>query len=196
MQVPSWGVCPRVVLSLRLRVGTVGAGTSLLPGGRGLVSDADSWQKEEFSRAYVLAVATQAGYTLGGWNVDKDGVDVTLRRKALMVDIQLKCTKSPRTTINGFSFDLDVRTYERLRDPERSAPAYLVLLIVPPVLDSWLLHEPERLIVASHAYWSRFRPDLGPASGQSVAISLARHNVLDAAAMADMFRVSGELVSR
>jgi hypothetical protein len=57
--------------------------------------EAESWQKEQFSNAFILAVATKGGYTLSDWNVDKDGVDATIRKGALMVDIQLKCTQNP-----------------------------------------------------------------------------------------------------
>ena len=45
--------------------------------------------KEQISKAYVLPVATKAGATIGERNVDKDGVDVTLRRRQLIVDLQL-----------------------------------------------------------------------------------------------------------
>jgi hypothetical protein len=38
----------------------------------------------------MLAIATKGGHTLCDWNVDKDGVDVTIRSKALIVEIDLK----------------------------------------------------------------------------------------------------------
>ncbi|WP_226961805.1 MULTISPECIES: DUF4365 domain-containing protein [Streptomyces] len=71
-----------------------------------MAAEATSWQKEQVSRAFVHALATQGGYTICDWNVDKDGVDVTLRSRGLMVDIQLKCTQSPRTLRSGYSYDL------------------------------------------------------------------------------------------
>lgn len=80
----------------------------------------------------------EGGATIGEWNVDKDGVDVTLRRRQLMVDLQLKCTGSARTAAGDYSFDLDVPTFAKLTDPDRSAPAYLCLLVVPKALQAWL----------------------------------------------------------
>jgi hypothetical protein len=105
-----------------------------------------NWQKEQFSRAYLLAVATKGGYTLATWNVDKDGVDATVRCGALMVDLQLKCTQVPRKTGNEYAYDLDVSTYNKLRDPDRSAPGYLALVVVPEDLEEWVAHEPDRLL--------------------------------------------------
>ena len=45
--------------------------------------EAASWQKKQFSRAYLHALAAREGLPVGSWNVDKDGVDATSRRGAL-----------------------------------------------------------------------------------------------------------------
>jgi len=150
----------------------------------------DSWQKEQFSQSYVLAVAAHAKTTINNWNVDKDGVDLTLRRRGIMVDVQLKCTGSPRVVQDDFVFDLDVPTYDKLRDPDRSAPAYLSLLIVPKDLQDWLCHEPEQLLVRCHGYWASMvnRPE--PQGSATVADRLPRAQRLDSAALDMMFEES------
>ncbi|MBL1102657.1 DUF4365 domain-containing protein [Streptomyces coffeae] len=149
--------------------------------------DATSWQKEQVSRAYVHALATQGGYTICDWNVDKDGVDVTLRSRGLMVDIQLKCTQSPRAFRGGYSFDLDVETYDKLRDPERSAPGHLALLIVPPDIGRWVTHQPEAIVLTCHGYWASLQ-GMGEASGSvTTAIHLPEHQPLTVKAMSTMF---------
>ncbi|MEU1462319.1 DUF4365 domain-containing protein [Streptomyces sp. NPDC005727] len=119
-------------------------------GGVRVAGGATSWQKEQIGRAYVHAIASQGGYTVGDWNVDKDGVDVTLRDRGLMVDIQLKCTESPRTVRGGYSFDLDIETYNKLRSTERSAPGHLVLLVVPPNLELWVTQHQDSVVLACH----------------------------------------------
>ncbi|MFE3626092.1 DUF4365 domain-containing protein [Streptomyces goshikiensis] len=152
-----------------------------------MASEVTSWQKEQVSRAYVHALATQGGYTICDWNVDKDGVDVTLRSRGLMVDIQLKCTQSPRVVRSGYSFDLDVETYDKLRDPERSAPGHLALLIVPPDIGRWVIHQPDSIVLSCHGYWASLY-GLGKATGtSSTAISLPEHQELTAKAMGSMF---------
>ncbi|MFI6321611.1 DUF4365 domain-containing protein [Nonomuraea sp. NPDC050556] len=154
------------------------------------MSIAASWQKEQFSKAYMLAVASQGGYTIGEWNVDKDGVDVTLRSGGLMVDLQLKCTQRPRTTSDDYVFDLDVPTYNKLRDPYRSAPGYMALVVVPPILDEWLLHEPERLLLSCHAYWAKLQDEPPPTSSATTSIRLPRCQSLTASSIEIMFEVA------
>ncbi|WP_244190684.1 DUF4365 domain-containing protein [Streptomyces caeruleatus] len=140
-----------------------------------MAAEATSWQKEQVSRAYVHALATQGGYTICDWNVDKDGVDVTLRSRGLMVDIQLKCTQNPRTIRSGYSFDLDIETYDKLRDPERSAPGHLALLIVPPDIGRWVIHQPDSIVLACHGYWSSLYGMGHAPGGSTTAIHLPEH---------------------
>jgi hypothetical protein len=151
-----------------------------------------SWQKEQISKAYVLAVATKAGVTIGEWNVDKDGVDVTLRRRQLMVDLQLKCTGSARTSGGDYAFDLDVPTFAKLTYQDRSAPAYLCLLIVPKTLQAWLHHQPEALLLRCHGYWARMSTSSSnaPPDTGATAIRLPRTNRLDSEALEHMFEES------
>ncbi|MET9221313.1 DUF4365 domain-containing protein [Streptomyces sp. NPDC003300] len=149
--------------------------------------EATSWQKEQVSRAYVHALAAQGGYTICDWNVDKDGVDVTLRSRGLMVDIQLKCTQNPRTVRGGYSFDLDIETYDKLRDPERSAPGHLALLIVPPDIGRWVTHQSESIVLSCHGYWASLQ-DLGTARGTvSTVVRLPDFQQLTVKAMGSMF---------
>ncbi|WP_433235026.1 DUF4365 domain-containing protein [Actinomadura nitritigenes] len=152
--------------------------------------EAASWQKEHFSKAYVLAIATRGGYTIGSWNQDKDGVDVTLRDRGLMVDLQLKCTQNPRTAGDHFVYDLDVATYDKLRDPERCAPGYMVLVIVPAKLDEWLLHEPTRVLMACHGYWAKLQDEPPPSGKVTTAVHLPRTQPLTSKSLEHMFQVS------
>lgn len=162
----------------------------------GFVSTAESWQKEQLSVAYIHAIATRAGYTVGVWNVDKDGVDVTLRSRGLMVDLQLKCTCSPIENNRGYSYPLDTKTYDKLRDPDRSAPGYLALMIAPPNVDHWILHDPKQLMLACHGYWARIQDRQDVATGDTKSITLPAGNVLDAAAMGNMFVDARQLIRR
>jgi hypothetical protein len=155
-----------------------------------------NWQKEQFSRAYLLAVATKGGYTLATWNVDKDGVDATIRDGALMVDLQLKCTQSPRMANADYSYDLDVATYDKLRDPNRSAPGYLALIIVPADLTNWVAHEPDRVLLSCQGYWSKLQDQPAPASTSTTTIRMPREQVLDVSALKRMFEMSLEMVRR
>ncbi|MFD9773756.1 DUF4365 domain-containing protein [[Kitasatospora] papulosa] len=163
---------------------------ALLHGGGTRVGDAASWQKERASYAHLLWVATQAGYKIGDWTVDMDGVDATLRSGGVMVDLQLKCTQKPRVVDGNYVYDLDVATYNKLRDPLRSAPGYLALMVVDPDLDKWLVHEPESLGVACHAYWAQLQDQPAPRGNSRTAIHLPRTQMLDKFALDEMFEFS------
>ncbi|MCX4646998.1 MULTISPECIES: DUF4365 domain-containing protein [unclassified Streptomyces] len=152
-----------------------------------MAGEATSWQKEQISRAYVHALASQGGYTIGEWNVDKDGVDVTLRDSGLMVDFQLKCTQSPRSIRGGYSFDLDIETYDKLRSTERSAPGHLVLLVVPPNLDLWVTHHVDSLVLACHGYWACLHGREEADNRTTTAIKLPEEQQLTVKSMRSMF---------
>jgi len=160
------------------------------------VPEAASWQKEQFSLAFVHAVATRAGCTIADWKVDKDGVDVTLRQGGRMVDLQMKCTCVPRVTQAGYSFPLDTKTYDKLRDAERSAPGYLGLVIAPENIEDWIDHRPEEILMACHGYWAKIQDRSDPAVGDTKSITLSSDNVLDAAAIRDMLDFSLEMIRR
>lgn len=158
--------------------------------------EAESWQKEQFSLAYVHAVATRAGCTIASWKVDKDGVDVTLRQGGRMVDLQMKCTCAPRVTRSGYSFPLDTKTYDKLRDTERSAPGYLGLVIAPENIDDWIDHRPEEILMACHGYWAKIQDREDPAAGDTKSITLSPADVLNAGAIQEMFAFSLEMILR
>ncbi|WP_258543885.1 DUF4365 domain-containing protein [Streptomyces ipomoeae] len=163
-------------------------------GGVRVAGGATSWQKEQISRAYVHAIASQGGYTVGDWNVDKDGVDVTLRDRGLMVDIQLKCTESPRTVRGGYSFDLDIETYNKLRSTERSAPGHLVLLVVPPNLELWVTQHQDSVVLACHGYWACLHGREAANSSATTAISLPQEQQLTAKSMRSMFDMARSIL--
>ncbi|MFG2899426.1 DUF4365 domain-containing protein [Streptomyces zaomyceticus] len=163
-------------------------------GGGRVAGEATSWQKEQISRAYVHALASQGGYTVGEWNVDKDGVDVTLRDRGLMVDFQLKCTQSPRVIRGGYSFDLDVETYNKLRSTERSAPGHLVLLVVPPNLELWVTQHSDSVVLACHGYWACLHGRDSATSQATTAISLPEEQQLSVKSMRGMFDMARRMV--
>ncbi|MET9669750.1 DUF4365 domain-containing protein [Streptomyces sp. NPDC006475] len=109
---------------------------------------ADSWQQEQVSLAYVAALATRGGYTLGKWDVDKDGVDLSVKRSdGLTFELQMKCTYSPTVTARGaaYSYDLDMPTYDKLRAATRTSVGFLGLVIVPREIEEWMVHDEREL---------------------------------------------------
>lgn len=97
-----------------------------------------SARKEHFSIAYVQALAYTAGYSVQVIQVDAFGVDLELRDRAMRVDVQMKCMAEDTTPKPRISYDLDVRTYNLLCDPDRIVPAYLFIVEVPGDQSAWI----------------------------------------------------------
>ena len=85
-------------------------------------------------------------------------MDATVRRLGRMFDVQLKCTQEPRKLSEAYSYDLDVETYDKLRDPDRSAPGYLFVMIVPKDISEWIhLHPEDYMLLRCTAYYARIQ---------------------------------------
>ncbi|RBJ10047.1 DUF4365 domain-containing protein [Micromonospora provocatoris] len=144
---------------------------------------AETWQKEQISCAYLHAIAARQGLTVASWNVDKDGVDATVRRHGPQVDIQLKCTQSARRVRDGHAFDLDVATYNKLRRPDNTAPGYLAVVIVPADLEQWIMHDEEQLLLRCKAFYACIQDSPEADGSATVAIFLPPENRLDGSAL-------------
>lgn len=88
---------------------------------------------EEFSRAYVLAVAAAAGFAFQLRSQDQDSIDLTLladsgRRPSL--DIQLKSTGTKLPAGATFPFELSRKNYDDLR-AVTITPRILVVVALP-----------------------------------------------------------------
>jgi hypothetical protein len=95
-----------------------------------------------------------------------------------------------RTLNDGYAYDLDIKTYDKLKDPERSAPAYLVLVVVPAKLEAWIKHYTEEMLLSCHAYWAAFDAKISRPNKTSTAIRLPRDQRLTVSSLEVMFEVS------
>ena len=142
---------------------------------------------EQFSRAYVTAVATGAGCGVTRIEPDIDSLDLELRRRDIgtpvrspQVDVQLKATYTDNLHPTSLSYALDKRTYDNLRDPNRGVPCILVVVRIPPRLEDWTHHDEDRLLIRRCGYWVSLRgmPNL-PDGQQTRTISIPRTQVFD-----------------
>ena len=150
-----------------------------------------SAQKEQFSLAYVHAVASVAGFNLGHFQVDDDSVDITLKApgeiagiRHLHLNVQLKCTQNLTGDDEHWSFRLKRKNYEDLRREDVHVPAILVVLHVPRDVDQWLVPGDDDMTLSRRAYWLSLsgRAPLPP-DQQSVTVHVPRQNVFDVAGL-------------
>lgn len=77
-------------------------------------------QQEQFSKAYVQAVAAVAGFTHYKPEVDDDSIDAGLAARRLKlstaprIEMQLKCTGGEKLAGSELVFDLSVKNYNDL----------------------------------------------------------------------------------
>ena len=138
-------------------------------------------KKELFSRAYVQALAAQAGFRTAIPDVDDDSIDVIIRGKDYtspirnpQIDVQLKCTATDAGTSELFHFPLPAKNYNELRGSNVACPRYLFVMIIPPNCDTWIRHTPSFVILRHYAYWISLRSVRGTANHSSVTLHIPR----------------------
>ena len=110
-------------------------------------------RKEQFSIAYVRAVAAAAGVKVDRPEVDDDSIDVRFSANSIagslvppLVEAQLKCTAKHAPKGGTLAFPLDVKNYEDLRG-RRYVPRYLIVLVVPDDPADWLAQSAKQLVL-------------------------------------------------
>ena len=120
-------------------------------------------RQEALSRAYVRAIAAQAGVICGDIMQDY-GIDMFLRGlerqgqeyldTGPQIDLQLKSTTRAEVREAKVVYDLDVRAYNMLRTAPGTRPRLLVLLVLPDDEAQWVSQSVEELILRKCAYWT------------------------------------------
>ena len=145
-------------------------------------------QKEQFSRAYVQAVAACCGFAWSEPSVDDDSVDMSLHQtggggtiRSPRLELQLKCKAASTPTNDPFSYSLKVKNYDDLRDSNVLVPRILVVVLVPDELEEWLSHSEAELAVRRCGYWVSLRglPPSDNQSSQTVRIPRAQQFTVD-----------------
>jgi len=153
--------------------------------------------KEEFSVAYVHAIASAAGYAVERRRVDAYGVDLELVNGSFRIDVQMKCTNEADEKMPTFSYQLDARTYNFLADPERTVPGFLFVVEVPKERSQWLGVGNETMSLSRLCYYREMKGlGLAPEGQQSKAVSFDRKHFLTVDSLARIMAASkkGDLV--
>lgn len=155
--------------------------------------------KEQFSLAFIQAVAAAAGCNVARVDVDEESVDLELigphdaadLRPAPHLALQAKCTALDDGCGDALPFPLKLKNYDDLR-ARCHVPRLLVVVCVPADVESWLTATPEAMILRRCAYWCSLH-GLPPAdTGTKKTVHVPRAQQFDPAALRGlMARIAG-----
>jgi hypothetical protein len=138
-------------------------------------------RKEQFSRAYIHAVASVAGYALYEPYVDDDSIDCGLAARGAAgnfysprVELQLKSSSRNIVKKDRIVFPLGIKNYNDLRVENVLVPRILVVVIVPKEIDYWLSQTEEEMCFKHCAYWRSLSGMGEPKNSTSINVSLLR----------------------
>ena len=145
-------------------------------------------QKEQFSRAYVLAVAAVAGYATYTPSVDDDSIDLGIARRggggtvrSPRLEMQLKCTAAFTGPSPILRFPLSRKNHDDLRDIQLLVPRILTVVLVPDDPGDWLAQSDQEMAMRRCGYWLSVRgmPDTDNAISVTVEIPRAQRFSVD-----------------
>jgi hypothetical protein len=140
-------------------------------------------QKEQFSFAYVRAVAATARIAVNEPTVDDDSVDLILQQKGTggifrspRLEVQVKCTEAATITAAHIAYPLKIKNYDELRPTDFLVPRILIVVVVPNSLADWLNHSEPELAMRRCGYWRSLRGEQSTINTTSVTVHLPRTN--------------------
>lgn len=153
-----------------------------------------SQQQEQFSNAYLHAVATVAGCTIATPGVDDDSIDFTISTKEFSarpkLDVQIKCyIQDACIGSNGFSYQLKMKNYDDLRITDILVPRILVVVVVPRTVTDWLSHSDEQTLMKFCGYWTSIRGKIDSANKQTVSVNLPQANRFTADSLRSLLQI-------
>ena len=133
-------------------------------------------QMEAFSKAYVRAIASVAGYDLTTPEIDDDSIDLMIvdnsgRRARL--ELQLKATGQAVLKGDHVAYPLPIKNYDDLR-AETITPRILIVVLIPDSAEEWILQTERELIMRRCAYWQTLAGMAESSNSEAVTVHLPR----------------------
>jgi hypothetical protein len=146
-------------------------------------------QKEQFSIAYVRAIAAAARVNIYRVEVDEDSIDIGFSVKSVAgrpqspkLDAQLKCVTNLAKGGDHFRYSLKIKNYNELVGAHY-VPKVLIVVLVPLSPKSWIEQTPERLSLLRCGYWVSLQDRPESTNKAGVTIEIPRRQVFSVAAL-------------
>ncbi len=147
-------------------------------------------QKEEFSFAFVHAVASTAGFQVELPRRDRDSVDGQIISDLAIIEFQAKATAQQVERNGEFRFPLPIKNYDDLRNPDAMALRVLVVVKMPDDPSQWLSQTDEQLCLQGHAVWELLRGRDAVGNQTSVTIPIPSTNRFDCDGLASLMETA------
>ena len=159
----------------------------------------ESWQQEEFSIAYVTAVASVAGYATQRHDVDQDGIDLSIHAhggggavRSPRVEAQVKSQTAGKPPGFPWSYPLKAGNYENLRHSDFLVPRILIVVAMPKDVANWAKHTPTQLALRHCAYWVSLRGQPASPNQKTVTVYLPRKDKFSPTELDKMMKRIGQ----
>jgi hypothetical protein len=144
------------------------------------------------SRAYIHAVAARCGLSCSFRDFDY-GIDLSVhaivrkgpcyREAGFHLDIQAKSDTTALLTPTHVLYDMEVKTYDDLRDLEVAVPRILVLLVLPADEAAWSEQNEDHLLLRKCAYWRSLQGMAPTANTSTIRVEIPRRNLFSIEAL-------------
>ena len=149
-------------------------------------------RKEQFSIAYVRAIAAFARYSFYKPEIDDDSVDLGIVGRdgtgplsSPRLELQLKCTSRDILGSNSLRFPITIKNYKDLIK-NAFVPRILIVVVVPDDLSQWIEQSEEELCLRYCAYWTSLRGMLETKNTSNVTIEISRSNLFTVEVLQDI----------
>lgn len=149
-------------------------------------------QKEQFSIAYVRAIAAAARVNIYHPEVDADSIDIGFSARSVAgspisprLEAQLKCVTDLNGDNDNWRFPLKIKNYNELVGLHY-VPRILIVVLIPPNVANWISQTPASLSLYKCGYWQSLQ-SLEPSENESsVTVSIPKNAVFSPDALRNL----------
>lgn len=140
-------------------------------------------KKEDFSIAYIKAIASVAGYSCWHSNRDNQSIDIIIKNDKSFygqLEVQLKSTAQHNLIKDNFiNFPLPIKNYDDLRCSNTTSTRILVVLLLPEDDPKfWIIQDKEKLSLMKCAYWVNLIGHHETSNNTTVNVQIPLENIL------------------
>lgn len=145
-------------------------------------------QMEQFSLAYIRAVAARGGYQVTRPEPDLDSVDGVLMSsegRRARIEFQAKATSRDVLRDENVHFPLPVKNYDDLR-ADTLTPRILIVVLMPRETERWLTQTRDELCLRHCGYWLSLEGLPAVPNTASVTVPVPTSNVFGSGQLRDL----------